>query len=80
VEALKTILPAWAVVLLVLILSAAFAGLGAWVASGGNVIATVSAIIACILGPGAWSAKSVIGDSPPKSPPDDPTATAPVTP
>jgi hypothetical protein len=80
-DAFKSVLPGWAIALVVLALSAIVAGVVAWQAVG-TWEAVVVAVCAAILGPGAVGVKALTSsakDEPPP-PPVDPTATAPVTP
>ena len=75
-EALKSLLPTWAFVVISMVLGSALIGLITWEATG-SWTATIIAVLSGLVGPGVIGAKAIKGND---TPPTDPTATAPVTP
>jgi hypothetical protein len=74
-ENLKGFLPGWAYALILMVLTAALAGMAAWETTG-TWTAVIVAVLSSVLGVGALGAKGMGSGNPPT----DPTATAPVTP
>jgi hypothetical protein len=75
-DTLKSLLPAWAFILISMVISSVLIGLITWQATGDST-ATIIAVLSGLIGPGIVGARAIKGND---SPPTDPTATAPVTP